>query len=669
MELIGIQNYQKAIIALILFKRNCVYNKGQHQFNKKNPLLYKLTSKQTQQLIKYLRYNCTQEELNNALGYISRCPYCNSQDFYKTHTQSNLYKFKCEYCKKHFNILSKSSLSYLLLDEVIKRDKRFTYRNNLENIEVWLYFDVEYDRQYNSLPRKNNISSFFRLRHNLLQIPKDLKNDHLVNIQERDEESFNRLIHNKSYKSIKKKKNQKKSIILTFQENKFTSKKSISEFGNNFNILKNSTLQSYMNEDKKKKAQQEYENLKNILIEAYSKDCEILYMPNRDDDIYKNIENPYKYSYSLAYEMAIRNEDVKKILYAISYLKDIKSNLSLINSQDLKNKHSSTPILNQTTCLYDVAIEEYKQSLLSKYTNYLDQKLHNKYLLGGLYNLTSMIDDFEQELRQTYLIIPKDKKIVTPESNRILYQRIIHNSIDPKKYKWHPNYQQKNKYKYEEKDYVDYTISRGVLKGEEEFDVNVIRPTVNLHIIDKNTSLVPINFTLPTEEITAFIEKIKEDLKKDSEIIKTPMELLGEELEKIDEAKSSTKLPELFNHRLIAMANALYAYDVDEYLKYQEKKDKSSLEDEKNTKIKEIQKSKKFHREIQKEKVADIRRIYTYKKNAISKSAADRRKIIYKNIEAINNTTINDETVKNYLTFIREYIKELKYIKLFVKNQ
>jgi len=75
-----------------------------------------------------------------------------------------------------------------------------------------------------------------------------------------------------------------------------------------------------------------------------------------------------------------------------------------------------------------------------------------------------------------------------------------------------------------------------IFENNDLFDVNAIRPTFNLHIIDKNASYVPINFTLPTEEITAFIDKIKVDIKKDDSIIKTPMELLGEELEKIEDA-------------------------------------------------------------------------------------------------------------------------------------
>ncbi|MBU1657737.1 hypothetical protein KKG72_01625 [bacterium] len=468
------------------------------QFYKNKPSFYKLTNKQVQQLINYISNNCTQEELNQALGYMSHCPYCNSQDFYKMDAQSHLYKFKCEQCRKEFNILSRSSIAHLLRKESIKRNQRFRYKQALKNIEVWLHFDIEHDRKYNTIPRKNTISTTIRWKHNMLQIPKDLKKDQLVNIHERDEESFSRLVDEQIRPKMVLQKNQshKKFIILTFQEGRFTPKKSIMEYENPFKLSPNSTLDTYLAEDKKKKFQLEYDSLKNMLIQSYSEECEILRMPSRDDQIYKNIEIPYKHTYSLAYEMAIRNEVVKKILYALKYLKYLKKNFQFMTNTEYK--------------------ESAIQKLHSRFPNFLSIQVHQYYISTGIYNINSMIDDFEDELRKAYLIVPKDNKIVTPESSRILMQRITHNSIDPKKMRWYPSNQQELKYRYEEKQFDDYTISMGVFEGDDVFDVSVIRQTFNLHLIDKNTFLVPINFTSPTEEIVAFIEKIKKDFKDDS---------------------------------------------------------------------------------------------------------------------------------------------------------
>lgn len=638
------------------------------QFHKSKPSLYKLTSIQIQQLINYLRTETTQEELNNALSYMSHCPYCNSQNFYKTNTKSNLYRWKCEDCYKEFNILSRSSLSPLFRDEAIKHNKRFTYQKSLKDIEVWLHFDINYDRQFNPIPRKNIVSSAFRWKHNMLQIPKDLKKDHIVSIHERDEESFSRLRNYQAHTSLKKKKYQsnKKFIILTFKEGTFTPKKPVSEYNNTFTSSINSPIESYIHNDKTKKFQQEYDNLKENLIQSYNEECVSQQMPNRSDAVYKNIENSYKHTYSLAYEMAIRNKDVKRILFALGYLNNLKTNLLAITNQYCKDKGSAVAISYKADEIHDSSIEKYTEILISKYPNYVTAELHHKYVSIGLHRISTMIDEFEEELRIEYLIVPKNRKIITPEANHILIQRALYNSIDPKKYKWYPNYQQKKRYEYEEKEYAEYTVSMGVFEDDDEFDVNVIRPTFNSHIVDKNISLVPINFTLPAEEILAFIKKIKEDMNKDGTIIKTPMELLGEEIEKIDEAEVKEYFPKTFKANLKAMANALFAYDVSQYLAQAKDKLESKRDILINKRDSELLPYKKSGRRTAHEnrQVGKIEKIYEkeiqeYEKeiDKINKTAIDKK------------VTVGETTLKRYIAFMDEYIGEKKYRKLFIKTR
>jgi len=436
--------------------------------------------------------------------------------------------------------------------------------------------------------------------------------------------------------------------------------------------MSNSPIENYKAEDNKKKFQQEYNNLKDTLIKSYNEECETLHMPNRDDEIYKNIENPYKHTYSLAYEMAMRNEEVKKILYALEYLKNIKENLQLITSKYNKDKDSSVAISYKASDTYYSAMKEYKKRLTSMYSSYFSEEVHHQYLSVGVYKINTMIDEFEEELRKEYLIVPKDNKIITPESSRILMQRIIYNSIDPRKYKWFSNYQQELKYKFEEKEYDDYTNSMGVFEGDDVFDVSVIRPTFNLHIVDKNTSLVPINFTLETEEIVAFIEKIKEDLRNDGNLIKTPMELLGEELEKIDEAEVKQYLPKTFNNNLKAMANALFAYDVFKHLTHIQNK----LENEKNKLTNELDNEllvyKKSGRKTARQKIM-IKKIekkyeiriqeYEEKINLIGIFS------LYKYINISRKIDVSESTTERYIKFMDEYIGEKKYKKLFIKTR
>jgi len=644
-----------------------------NKFNKNKPSFYKLTSNQIQQLLKYLKDDFSQEELNNAIGYTYTCPYCKSKDIYKTDHKSNLYKFKCETCNKQFTNLSKNVIAYLLKEEYINRNRRFMYKKSLENIEVWLCFDNKLTKNYHNIPRNNEISNIFRWKHNMLQIPKDLKKDHLVNIYEYDEESSHGLLDIKEQNNYSKKfiNENKKFIILTFKEGKFMQKKSINDFANKLMKVDNSPLESYQNNIKNIKVQQEYEILKNTLIQSYNDNCETLTLPNINDKIYEDIKIPHKHTYLLAYEMAIRSLEVKKILYALKYLKKIKNYLQVITNKYYKDKDSSITIARKAAEVYNKNIETCKRKLLEQYPCYLTDNLHEKYLSIGFYELKSMIDDFEEELRKEYLIIPKENEIVTPESKRILIQRCTYNSIDGNKYKWHPSYQQEMKYNFEEKEYSEYTTSMGIFKGNDLFDVNAIRPTFNLHIIDKNSSYIPINFTMPTEEIIAFINLIKDDLKKDKNIIKSPTELLGEELQTIEEAEAKQYLPKTFKQNLISMSNALFTYDMFQYLTHKQTKleiKKRNLDQRLHSEL-SIYKTPGPNTTIMKNKKKKIEAKYSNQILELTKEIQNIGKTSKSKYEKIISVIdVSESNVQRYISFMTQYIEEKKYIKLISKH-
>ena len=77
-----------------------------------------------------------------------------------------------------------------------------------------------------------------------------------------------------------------------------------------------------------------YSELKKNLLDNY-KEKESL--PNRNDPKYKKIEEfePYELTYNIFYEMAIRNDSVKRILYALNYLYDMRDSKNEIRITEI----------------------------------------------------------------------------------------------------------------------------------------------------------------------------------------------------------------------------------------------------------------------------------------------------------------------------------------------
>jgi hypothetical protein len=77
-----------------------------------------------------------------------------------------------------------------------------------------------------------------------------------------------------------------------------------------------------------------------------------------------------------------------------------------------------------------------------------------------------------------------------------------------------------------------------------------------------------LNIAFPKGELIAYISKIKDEYDKDNSIIKTPLELLGETLEKSDNKKTPKK------PKASVYSDWFYIYDYWKYEKTQGKTDK-----------------------------------------------------------------------------------------------
>ncbi|MDN5042536.1 hypothetical protein O8C80_04200 [Aliarcobacter butzleri] len=261
-------------------------------------------------------------------------------------------------------------------------------------------------------------------------------------------------------------------------------------------------------------------------------------LPQRDDLIYKEIEEfqDYELTNCVAYEMAIRNKDINALVN--EYLK------------------------KEFTFLY---LEE----------NNKDIELLKEY---G-FNFEAMI------ITQILGVLKQDinlfsGKIRTNEvfNCDILKNRTNNNSLV---------YFEKGNFFYESFDDKDKIIKK-IDKNDINKDFisflrcNFKRP--KLYFQKNKIAKIDINLNLPKEELIAYISKIKDEYDKDNSIIKTPLELLGETLEKSDNKKTPKK-PKAFVY-----ADWFYIYDYWKYEKTQGKTDKDifvALEVENNVPYKE----------------------------------------------------------------------------------
>ena len=236
-------------------------------------------------------------------------------------------------------------------------------------------------------------------------------------------------------------------------------------------------------------------------------------LPQRDDLIYKEIEEfqDYELTNCIAYEMAIRNKEAAK---KIGILKRINN---------LKNK----------------IIEKIKMRTNNYYLSY------RKYPI--------ILKDIIEEV-----LICKLKKEFGINYN---YSEIEENPIGIKFVRYTPLYSEAMREqllspfdkKFKHKTKTNFITKRGYLIEQIYNKKREIKSEINSNFKRKLTLKNELNikidlpFNLPKEELIAYISKIKDDFDKDNSIIKTPLELLGETLEKV----TTKKLPK--SQRLLFM--------------------------------------------------------------------------------------------------------------------
>ncbi len=254
-------------------------------------------------------------------------------------------------------------------------------------------------------------------------------------------------------------------------------------------------------------------------------------LPKRDDDIYKEIESfaDYELTQCVAYEMAIRNDEVINSLNRITdyYDDDIfdkfqkdKTNQSYKDSHEQYKKDND---ILEAHGLYYSTIHDY--GYFSKY-HFLKKPKEIK-------KQAKMIDESKIG---SHNFLNKDTKIAMNFKNKVEFsQRLV-----------------KGKYSDIENviDYVEYESEAIIKYSRQKLSINNIKKTV-----------IEFNMSLPRAELEAQFKHILDTYKKE-DTIKSPLELMGEEQQEADK-KHIQKKPK--SH---VYSDWFYIYD---YWKYKKK--------------------------------------------------------------------------------------------------
>ncbi|QFR49375.1 hypothetical protein FJR48_06405 [Sulfurimonas lithotrophica] len=292
---------------------------------------------------------------------------------------------------------------------------------------------------------------------------------------------------------------------------------------------------------------------------------------SRCDEKYTEIDSFEKYELTpcIAYEMAIRNNKVKKLLSRYekisTMLKDDKYFFKMHMSkklfafaygyEDEKEIDEEYPKYEK---LYEQKQANYEKLIKEDYKKFIDDYIDMCTELESttLMDLQTMIED---ELINDYLIYPEGYHRKFPCAEKAMGGETITNSHKEECVRVlnDENAEDGIGMRYEQityKEFIKYQ-SIFVLNNEYKIDINNIIPNFKRQVNDQNQPILPINFSLPLDEIVEYITKVKEHINP-----KTPFELLGKELEKGDDL---TCLPVMKGESpQKKLSDMLYVYDM-----------------------------------------------------------------------------------------------------------
>jgi len=345
-------------------------------------------------------------------------------------------------------------------------------------------------------------------------------------------------------------------------------------------------------------------------------------LPKRSDDIYKEIEQfeDYEFTNCIAYEMAIRNDEVKSLLKEII-------NYPLYEYSPYEDKHFELDKKLEDTYFINFKIRKHIENGYEVFIEKYHKEFHDK---KGYVMAMQVFEreEFEKEIINN--LLEYEEKVQNYYYNNFERLEFVRDRFITEKDQIHDN----SKPYFSEISifHLDGKLKTPKLIKKEEEDkyqtaiiedrkfLQFKRPRLLIPKEMDNTISLKINPNLPLEDLKAYIEHIKKEYDKDNSIVKNPLELLGEKFKKAE---------------LFSMTN--------------KRTDK-----------------------INKEHVADMFFIYDASKKQIKKSMIQRSIVEYYNEKYPDKFIPNMDykTINKYLEIAVEYINNLKYKELItgVKN-
>ena len=431
-------------------------------------------------------------------------------------------------------------------------------------------------------------------------------------------------------------------------------------------------------------------------------------IPNRNKWKYRRIEKyeDYEFTHCIAYEMAIRNEEViilTKLLENLNILNKelflnqnfLDSNIEEINSYAMSELIYLKIIFDNFSLLLTPYENDYLLNIIQTYNNTTFQMFKSHYneekSLKNLFNKATNADKIliimvlcvsvDWKLEREYYVVNEMKSITKkhidklfPKNNNYEPSEEISSHIDT--VFTDPNY--KENYIHEER--AGYIVYQGAYENDNSFTINKVIPNFAQPLRMFNTMSISINPSLPLNDILSFVKKIKEDYDKKCDF-KNFFEFSLEDLIVNSDTKST--IDDISSYDKQRWADMFYIYDYFQFYfsegnkinKGKTENNKENKEDDLTTVAKEISLQLSYYHILKHKKPLcfyDFADIGNYK-SSYSKYETDLLFGIKEKIEENkeyekyiklkkSKDGVKEETINFYMT--ADYIKTVYYPKM-----